>query len=67
MLCPGQNSDFGSRNHSVAGLSASKQATRIGLEDQMDTQSPDARALIWTGLSLAVIIVGAAIAFAVFT
>lgn len=40
---------------------------RIGLEDQMDIQSPDARALIWTGLSLAVIIIGAAIAFAVFT
>jgi zinc transporter ZupT len=32
----------------------------------MDTQSPDARALIWTGLSMAVIIIGAAIAYAVF-
>jgi hypothetical protein len=62
----GQNLGFGSRNNSVAGLSASKQALRIGLEDQMDTQSPDARALIWTGLSLAVIIVAAAVAFAVF-
>ncbi len=33
----------------------------------MDIQSPDARALIWTGLSLVVIIIAAAIAFALFT
>jgi hypothetical protein len=33
----------------------------------MDTQSPDARALMWTGLCLAVIIVAGAIAFAIFT
>jgi hypothetical protein len=31
----------------------------------MDTQSPDARALIWTGLFVAVIAVAGAIAFAV--
>ena len=32
----------------------------------MDTQSPDARALIWTGLSLVVIVVAGAIAYALF-
>ncbi len=32
----------------------------------MDTHSPDARALIWTGLSLTAIIIAGAIAFAVF-
>ncbi len=33
----------------------------------MDTQSPDARALLWTGISLAVIVVGGGIALALFT
>ncbi len=33
----------------------------------MDTHSPDARALIWTGLSLAVIVFAAVIAYALFT
>lgn len=33
----------------------------------MDTQSPDARALLWTGISLAVIVVAGAIALALFT
>jgi len=32
----------------------------------MDTHTPDARALIWTGISLAVIVVAGAIAYAVF-
>lgn len=51
---------------SNAGLSAPNEDPHVELEVVMDTNSPDARALIWTGLSMAAILVAAALAYAVF-
>ena len=49
--------------HQVAGLSATQKGLRTGTEATMDTHSPDARALIWTGSILAVILLCGMIAY----
>ena len=36
---------------------------RIGMETGMDTNSPDGRALLWTGCFIALVVVAGAIAY----
>jgi hypothetical protein len=55
--------DFGLRFATSRGSRRAQTGPRTGREAEMDTHSPDTKALIWTGSIVAAIVVLALIAF----